>query len=150
MKSFQISVGGVELFAGSFAAAVEVIESTVEKPRFPVAKSAIAAADVGSKFVVTSRIKGSNSKVTVFVVEVADEAPKAKKVPAGAPTLRKASWDWLTEQLSGVEITEVEVRKITDKRFNLHVNGKKVWYSPYESVALAAKAEVEAKLMKAA
>jgi len=148
MKSFQIIVGGVEVFVGTFAAAIEVIEATIDKPRFPVAKSAMSAADVGTKFAVTSRIKGSGSKATVTVVEVT-EAEKAK-TPAVKSGLRKASWNWIAEQLSGVEVTEVAVRKVTDKRFNLQVNGKVVWYSASEEVALTAKAAVEDNLMKVA
>lgn len=154
MKKFEIIVGGVSMFIGDFSGAMMVVESSIEKPRFDSAKSAIESAEVGSKFRVTSRIKGSGSKATIQVIEVAEAetsapAPKAKKgsTPEG---IRAASWKFIVEQIGSEEVEEVSVRKAAEKRYELKVNGKMVWYSFTEEVANAAKAAVETKLMKAA
>lgn len=148
-KTYQVVVGGVELFAGAFAGAIAVIEASIEKPRYEVSKFSIENAVVGSKFRVTSRIKGSGSKATLNVIEVEEvaevKAPKAKK--SNAPEgLRSASWKYITEKLAGIVIDEVSVRKVTDKRYEVKVNGEVVWYSFKEELANSAKAAIESKL----
>ena len=154
MKNFEIVVGGVQLFVGSFADAIAMVEASIEKPRYEVAKGTMESAEVGTKFRVTSRIKGSGSKATINVVEVAEpvveaKAPKAKKgsTPEG---LRAASWKFIGSQLENTVVEEVSIRKVTDKRYEVKVNGKVVWYSFKEELANAAKTAIETKLMKVA
>jgi hypothetical protein len=146
MKAYQVTVGSVAVFTGPFAEALPVIAAGVEKPRFDVSKSAIESADVGSKFRVTSRVKGVTSKATLTVVEVEEPKTKAPKTKAPAG-LRKVSWDYIVSQVGDQPVTEVSVRKATERRFELKVNGKVVWYSFTAEVANAAKEAVETNLM---
>lgn len=147
-KQFQILVGGVEFFTGSFGDAIAVVENSIDKPRFDKARAVIEAAEVGAKFRVSSRVKGNPAKATILVVEVAEESEKsntrAKKgsTPAG---IRYASWKWIVGQLEGTTVEAAEVVKVTDKRFNLLVNGEVKWYSPKEEVAHAMASAVTAK-----
>lgn len=79
-KQFQVLVGGVEMFSGSFEGALETIQGAVAKPRFTTSKDNMEQAEVGTKFAVTSRVKGSGQKATLVVIEVADVVPEPEVV----------------------------------------------------------------------
>lgn len=134
--------------------AISLATFYVPKPRFSIPKAKMADVLPGGEIKVTSRVKGCKDyaiiEVSLKVEPIIEEAKPKKSKPkkAAAPKkaakpkknipagIRAASWNWIVELLAVTpEVTEVEVQEVTEKRFNLLLNGEKVWYSSNEETA---------------